>query len=405
MQANLQRFLQLALNVNTGRYPSLADFLYALKRSQARAQDGQSESEPLGMRDAVRILTVHASKGLEAPIVFLIDMKTSAERTPTNYWLIDWHPDDSAPAHVSWVSTGERIGAWRSERRKVARALDEQEHFNKCYVAMTRARQMLVVSAAQELGDEDDAADKNAEKPASPAKNGLFEQLLHAVQSLDPVASGVLPDQPQLWSSHAAQWREACSAHVDIAVKDEWVNTAAATTAVNVYSDIEADEAALNRQMPMVPLAQDNHALTLGSVLHQALEWFSQPNPPHELNDEWLSEHYAISLSEAQQVRQWCETIVHQPQWRAWFDPTQYDEAHNEMSLMTADGQIKRMDRWVREGSTISVLDYKSGWDAVALMAYEQQLREYVTLMQDIYPECAVRGYLLRVDGVAHEVR
>ncbi len=406
VQANLQSFLQLALNVNTGRYPSLADFLYALKRSQARAQDGQSESEPLGMRDAVRILTVHASKGLEAPIVFLIDMKTSAERTPTNYWLIDWHPDESAPAHVSWVSTGERIGAWRGERRKVARALDEQEHFNKCYVAMTRARQMLVVSAAQELGDEDAAAeDKNAEKPAAPAKNGLFEQLLHAVQSLDPVASGVLPDQPQLWSSHAAQWREACSAHVDIAVKDEWVNTAAATTAVNVYSDIEADEAALNRQMPMVPLAQDNHALTLGSVLHQALEWFSQPNPPHELNDEWLSEHYAISLSEAQQVRQWCETIVHQPQWRAWFDPTQYDEAHNEMSLMTADGQIKRMDRWVRVGSTISVLDYKSGWDAVALMAYEQQLREYVTLMQDIYPECAVRGYLLRVDGVAHEVR
>ena len=155
----------------------------------------------------------------------------------------------------------------------------------------------------------------------------------------------------------------------------------------------------------MAPLELDNHALTLGSVLHQALEWFSQPNPPHELNDEWLSEHYAISLSEAQQVRQWCETIVHQPQWRVWFDPTQYDEAHNEMSLMTADGQIKRMDRWVREGSTISVLDYKSGWDAVALMAYEQQLREYVTLMQDIYPECAVSGYLLRVDGVAHEVR
>ena len=82
---------------------------------------------------------------------------------------------------------------------------------------------------------------------------------------------------------------------------------------------------------------------TLGSVLHQALEWFSQPNPPHELNDEWLSEHYAISLSEAQQVRQWCETIVHQPQWRVWFDRRSTIEAHNEMSLMTADGQIKRM--------------------------------------------------------------
>ena len=404
VQANLQSFLQLALNVNTGRYPSLADFLYALKRSQARAQDGQSESEPLGMRDAVRILTVHASKGLEAPIVFLIDMKTSAERTPTNYWLVDWHPDDSAPAHVSWVSTGERIGAWRSERRTQAKALDEQEHFNKCYVAMTRARQMLVVSAAQELGDEpeaENATDHPAEKSTAPAKNGLFEQLRHALQSLDPAASGVLPDQPQLWRDYAPQWRAEC-AMLPAVVAEHEVKT---DTPVNAYSDIEADAAALSSQIPALPLAQDNHALILGSVLHQALEWFSQPNPPHELTDEWLSERYAISLSEAQQVRQWCDTIVDHPKWRAWFDPRQYDEAYNEMSLITADGQTKRMDRWVRAGSAISVLDYKSGWDERSLIVYEQQLREYVTLMQGIYPECAVSGYLLRVDGVAHEVR
>ncbi len=405
VQANLQSFLQLALNVNTGRYPSLADFLYALKRSQARAQDGQSESEPLGMRDAVRILTVHASKGLEAPIVFLIDMKTSAERTPTNYWLINWHPKDSAPAHVSWVSTGERIGAWRDGRRKQAKALDEQEHFNKCYVAMTRARQMLVVSAAQELGDEEqgkEAEDKPPEKPAAAAKNGLFEQLLQAIQSLDPVASGVLPEQPQLWDRYAAQWRSEYATHTNTAVAA--VIEAGAT--LNVYSDIEADEAALGRQLPTPPtmLAQDSHALILGSVLHQALEWFSQPKPPHELNDEWLSERYAISLTEAQQVRQWCETMVQQPEWRVWFDPTQHDEAHNEMSLMSADGQVKRMDRWVRVGSSINVLDYKSGWNAASLIVYEQQLREYVTLMQSIYPEYTVRGYLLRVDGVAHEV-
>lgn len=405
VQANLQSFLQLALNVNTGRYPSLADFLYALKRSQARAQDGQSESEPLGMRDAVRILTVHASKGLEAPIVFLIDMKTSAERTPTNYWLIDWHPDDSAPAHVSWVSTGERIGAWRSERRTLAKVLDEQEHFNKCYVAMTRARQMLVVSAAQELGDEQDAEnaeDNKAEKSTAPAKNGLFEQLLLALQGLDPAASGVLPDQPQLWREHAAQWLAECAMNSAVVAENEVLKI---DVPVNAYSDIEADEAALSRQIPALLLAQNSHALTLGLVLHQALEWFSQPNPPHELNEEWLSERYAISLSEAQQVRQWCEAIVNHPEWRAWFDPSQYDEAHNEMSLITADGQTKRMDRWVRAGSVISVLDYKSGWDTVSLMAYEQQLREYVTLMQSIYPECAVSGYLLRVDGVAHEVR
>ena len=154
----------------------------------------------------------------------------------------------------------------------------------------------------------------------------------------------------------------------------------------------------------MVPLAQDNHALTLGSVLHQALEWFSQPNPPHTLNDEWLSEHYAISLSEAQQVRQWCETIVHQPQWRAWFDPTQYDEAHNEMVLMDAQGQVKRIDRWVRHVDCITIIDYKSAWSDENLPMYETQVRGYMDLMKQIYPEHSIQGILLRVDGAVHRI-
>ena len=70
-----------------------------------------------------------------------------------------------------------------------------------------------------------------------------------------------------------------------------------------------------------------------------------------------------------------------------------------------ANGQLKRMDRWVRSGSAITVLDYKSGWNERSLPDYERQMREYMSLMRSIYPKpYTVRGFLLRVDGVAHEV-
>ncbi len=402
VQANLQRFLQLALDVNAGRYPSLSDFLYALKRSQARAQEGHSESEPLGMRDAVRILTVHASKGLEAPIVFLIDMKTAAARASTNYWLIDWDPDESAPAHVSWVSTSERLGFWRGQRRAQAKELDEQEHFNKCYVAMTRARQMLVISAAQELDEVDDemgAAESSAVVSAS--GNGLFEQLRRAIGELNPVESGVLPDLPQQWSDQSNKWLR------HIAPKSMMVTDDVRTTPSerNAYSDIETDDSTAQVFSESLVLnTNDDHAARLGTALHYALERMTADYAPLVINAASLGAKFLIGLDPAQQICDACERIVHHTQWQQWFDAKQYDEAHNEMSIMTADGQIKRMDRWVRSGSRIAVLDYKSGWDALSLPDYERQMREYVDIMRAIYPDCTVEGYLLRVDGLAHEV-
>ena len=77
------------------------------------------------------------SKGLEAPIVFLIDDETSAERTPTNYWLIDWHPMILHP-HMCRGEHGRAVGAWRGERRKVARALTNRS-ISINAMAMTRA--------------------------------------------------------------------------------------------------------------------------------------------------------------------------------------------------------------------------------------------------------------------------
>ena len=415
VQANLQSFLQLALDVNAGRYPSLSDFLYALRRSQARAQDGHSEGEPLGMRDAVRILTVHASKGLEAPIVFLIDMKTAKARADVNYWLIDWHPDDSAPAHVSWVSTGERIGQWRSHRRSEAQALDEQEHFNKCYVAMTRARQMLVISAAQELGDETpDAAEheSTSAKKKIAKSNGLFEQLLKAIHELEPMSSGVLPNEPKQWVENQEQWLK----YIPMSAADEKeVSSDETTPLLNTYSDIDvSDEVrhAWNNSAWLSIAAdeqpEDNFEQRLGKALHQALDRFTSAadrGGRYELSAQELSEQFAIELSAAQRVCDWCERIVTQAEWQQWFDPTQWDEAYNEMDLIMANGQLKRMDRWVRSGSAITVLDYKSGWNERSLPDYERQMREYMSLMRSIYPKpYTVRGFLLRVDGVAHEV-
>jgi ATP-dependent helicase/nuclease subunit A len=73
--ANLHAFMEVALSTDSGRYPSLQGFLHELANMRRAAAE---EAPDVGIiaegSNAVRILTVHGAKGLEAPVVWLLDV-------------------------------------------------------------------------------------------------------------------------------------------------------------------------------------------------------------------------------------------------------------------------------------------------------------------------------------------
>jgi ATP-dependent helicase/nuclease subunit A len=135
----IDEFLALALDMERLGPPSLEAFLARLT-----AAPPEIKREAQSGRDEVRIMTVHGAKGLEAPIVFLIDQgggPISSQQVPP----LVFAPADAGPA-VPLYSKGAASGAPR-----VAAAMTEvkdqagDEHLRLLYVAMTRAADRLYV--------------------------------------------------------------------------------------------------------------------------------------------------------------------------------------------------------------------------------------------------------------------
>ena len=134
----LDEFLNLALDYETRETPSLQGFLNWLRAAQSEVKRDMEM-----VRDEVRVMTVHGAKGLEANAVILADTTTP----PTG----PRDPRLLALAHgpLVWATArGEDVGAM-SDARGRAQQDARDEYRRLLYVAMTRAKERLVICGTQ----------------------------------------------------------------------------------------------------------------------------------------------------------------------------------------------------------------------------------------------------------------
>lgn len=195
--ANLQAFLELALEVDSGRYPSLPKFMTELEELGRFEEDAPDEGQLGDAGDALRFHTIHGAKGLEAPIVWLLGANAAAAGREENV-ILDWPPEEGRPVHFSLHSIKEERGAARSRYFEAEAMHAEREDRNLLYVAMTRAVQALFVSGSPSRNDNNSWYRRIAEvatDPGSyvPAKAEDLPEAAFSVDSTDfnrPVPTG-----------------------------------------------------------------------------------------------------------------------------------------------------------------------------------------------------------------------
>jgi ATP-dependent helicase/nuclease subunit A len=376
--ANLQAVLAAALQVDGGRYTTAYALVRALRAggiaAPVRADAG-----------AVRLLTVHGAKGLEAPLVLLLDTDSEAQKSETMAVLVQWPGEDAHPQRFIFLASETKPPACAVHALEQEQAARKREELNALYVAMTRAKQLLVVSSLE---------------PHSKNPQSWWQRLHSLAQDVPalglPEVAGVLPTAPNSPQTYLLKVLQYSVPKVPLSLIGE------AQAAINTVAD-SAD-----------PDAQDADTLDsrIGQAMHRLLEWV--PNlavaPPESDASYWSAEQLArvaqefvLDAAQVLAAQHMSHTIL-QGQG-AWAWDTGQIGWHGVEVAMVHRGRLVRLDRLVqhRHSQEWWVLDYKSNATPQTDPALCAQLAQYRSAVARAYPGQTVRAAFLTAQGALIE--
>ena len=357
--ANLRALLAAALQVDGGRFLTPYALVRALKAGGTRAP-------AMASTNAVRLLTVHGAKGLEAPVVVLLDTDAAPAAAETMGVLVDWPGEAEAPERFTFLASEKQPPLCNVAALQAEQLARQREELNTLYVAMTRARQTLVMS------------------------------------SIEPHRPG-----GQSWWQRLGVWAEAhpgaCDTLAVSAAPNDLQN--GPDTLLQPFlmpnlpqASVKPSGSAINNIVNTFP--EDDLSARLGQAMHRLLEW-GLPAAGEVGAAQLLSvaREFSLSPAQAQEAAVLAQRIhTGEGAW-AW-QAEVVDWQGNEVEL-NHQGQLLRLDRLVRRRDTGAwwVLDYKSAPQPERQPGLLAQMQRYLAAVRAAYPGAPVQAAFLTGDG------
>jgi ATP-dependent helicase/nuclease subunit A len=345
----LEEFQNTLLNFSKNHTPTLQGFLNFMQQ-----QDHVVKRDP-SAKNTVRILTIHGSKGLQAPVVILPD---STDKPSLRYEYFLWFTHNQSPVFLLKPKMLFETPQTRNLKENVLGDL-HKEHQRLFYVALTRAQDQLY------LGGFENTHEESWYEKLYTSLGPHWVPLPHGGYMYNPIGFKIDCRVEKM----ATSFEEAPS----------WLNTSL-----------------LQKEKPVTENLKDSPSVRRGILIHKLLESLS--SVPNERRTEFAKK-WSIQHGLDQTVIHGVLSILENPLYGHLFGKNSLAEVS-----LVHQGQLKRIDRLVFLDDAIYFVDFKTHKKIPYCIedvpqGILDQMYSYGQALQHIYKKECIRAFLLWTEG------
>ena len=326
--------------------------------------------------DAIRIQTIHKSKGLQYKVVLLpyLDWKLFDTGKENIIWAkYDWD-ENLPPAIIPLTLRPQLLDSSFSAVYLEENLLHHLDSLNMLYVAFTRAEEVLLGMVPYN-------------KPRKDNKLTTVADLMREIMGFNAHGDELLNFQTYYnheklefdfgdWHKNETKKTEPQATQSMVWKYRPWETS---LQVKQVFGEFETSEIASKREF--------------GVLVHRIIEK-SQTKMDFLLELQSMFFDGAVTEEERKSLEVQFEKLCQQSSFNSWFDGS--GQVLTEQGIFLPGGEFKRPDRIIYYADRIEVIDFKTGEEREA---HKKQVTDYVALVKSIEKERGVQGFICYLES------
>ncbi len=345
--AYMQFFLDFVLEYTQRKSQNSAEFLEVWEQKKNKLSIVASDN-----KNAVQIMTIHKSKGLEFQVViYPYDLDIYQQINP-QAWYSKLDKEDYNNFESVLVSSSSQIEYTGDHGKEIFKnQTDELEldNFNLLYVALTRAKEQLYI----------------------------ISELKHAKDKLKLYSHFFIDflKENELWIEDKSVYEFGNKKRlsikkedvINVEVQEEFISTSWQDHKIHIVASAE-----------LLMDSEREEAIAFGNLVHEMMAKIISEKDIERTVIQFTNKGL-LSVDDQVEIKNTINKIVNHKDLSSYF--TEDKVVMNEREILTNDNQILIPDRLVFEENKVNIIDYKTGKHE---QKHEQQINNYALVLQDM---------------------
>ncbi|ULC59623.1 UvrD-helicase domain-containing protein [Flaviramulus sp. BrNp1-15] len=349
--AYIQFYLDVVLDFSQKKASDISAFLEYFNKKK----DSLSIVSPKG-QNAVQIMTIHKSKGLEFPVVIFpyADLDIYRELEPKEWFKLNKEKyQDFTYALLNYNKDFENYGEEGKRIYNNHQAEQELDNINLLYVTLTRAVEQLYIISSKDISEKGEINNKKY--------SGLFIKYLQHL--------GFWSDSKSTYHfGNNKKSIESSTSSEEAYIQNEFISTSKEEHNIKVVT-----------KSGFLWDTNQQDAIEKGNLVHDIMSQIKTKNDIDLVISDFINSSI-INEEQALKLNALVYQIVEHPKLIDYYNSN--DIVYNERDIITKENIVLRPDRIVINSKNEAVIiDYKTG---VEDKKHEQQLQSYQDVLEEM---------------------